>query len=122
VWLDIYKAASQFHQGPWDEDQVVHPSRQLYYLRGFEALTAEGHSLHTLALMEHTLGACVNQIIIHAPPKEAAPYLEQYTAWLAYTGKGTEEAFTERVTMAGEFLDQVDGVLADWVRKEGLPL
>lgn len=122
VWLEIYNAAGRFHQGPWDEDQVVHPYKQLYYLRGFEALAAEGYAWHSLALMEHTLATCASQILTHAPPEEAAPYLEQYTAWLVRTRKGSEQAFAERVTQAGEFLEEVDTVLVDWARNEGLLL
>lgn len=122
VWLDIYRAAGSFHQGTWNEDHVVHPSRQLYYLRGFEALESQGHAVDSLALMEHTLAACANQIITHAPPEDAVPYLENYALWLSRTRKGTEQAFSDRVTLAGEFLEQVDSLLVDWARNEGLPL
>lgn len=122
VWLEIYGAAGRFHNGKWKDDHIVHPYRQLYYMRGFEALAAEGNAWQSCPLMEHTLTVCASQILTHAPAEQAAPYIENYKTWLYLMGKGTEEAFAERVTLAGEFLELVDSLLVDWARKEGLPL
>ena len=78
--------------------------------------------MYSLPLMEHTLAACASQILTYAPPEEAAPYLEQYKIWLDRTHKGTEKEFSERVILAEQFMTQVDGLLVDWARNEGLPL
>lgn len=121
-WLEIYQAANRFHAGPWDEDRCLHPTRELYYLRGFETLAEAGHAHNSLLLLEHTLAACANQILTHAPPEAAAPYLESYAAWLTRTKKGSAEEFAERVTLAGELLGRVDELLNSWARDEGVPL
>ncbi|MFQ5408463.1 MAG: hypothetical protein ACE5FI_08615 [Anaerolineales bacterium] len=121
-WHEIYAAATHFHQGPWDEDARLHPAREHYYRRGFETLAEAGHALNSMLLLEHTLGGCVNQILTHARPEDAVPYLETYAAWLSRTGKGDAESFAERVTQAASLLDMIDEVLITWARAEGATL
>ena len=121
-WHDIYNASNRFHSGLWDEGADLHPTREYYYLRGFEALAEAGHAQNSLLLLENILGACANHILNYAPPEDAVTYLEMYTSWLAQTRKGSTEDFAERVSIAGELLEQIDDVLIAWARTEGVAI
>lgn len=106
-WLALYKSARQGSlAGP-----LAHPARRGYYERGFRALAAEGHSLNTLWLFEHTLAACAVGL---------EPQPEPWRRYLQVTGKATSAGFVERVRCAEQLLARTDATLAAWARKENV--
>lgn len=107
-WLALYKAG----QGG-RSDRLVDSARRGYYERGFRALVAEGHTLNTLWLFEHTLAACVRGL-------PAQP--EAWRRYLAAAGKDTPAGFGDRVRAAEELLQATETVLNTWARQENVQI
>ncbi len=106
-WLALYRGAGQ--QGP--TDTLIHPVKRGYYERGFRALVAEGHTLNTLWLFEHTLAAAVRG-------QEVTP--EAWKRYLTLTGKATSAAFVERIRGAEQLLAETEATVNEWARGEGV--
>lgn len=106
-WLIHYKAANQ--RGA--RDSLIHPARRGYYERGFRALMAEGHTLNSLWLFEHTLAACVADL---------DPLPEVWLDFVRATGKDSARGFAERVRSAERLLSLTDETLATWARNESV--
>lgn len=106
-WLTLYRAANQ--RG--ENNPLVSPLKRGYYERGFRALVAEGHTLNTLWLFEHTLGATL-------AAQEAPP--EAWRRYLALTGKDSVAAFLERIDSAQQLCAETEQTLTAWARGEGV--
>jgi hypothetical protein len=108
AWLGLYKAASQRGAA----DLLIHPAKRGYYERGFRALAAEGHTLNTLWLFEHTLAACIADLPQPLPD-----------AWLDFT-RATEKhsggAFAARLASAEQLVSLADETLIAWARSESV--
>jgi hypothetical protein len=107
-WLTLYKSSPAGRTDP-----LVHPARRGYYERGFRALVAEGHTLNSLWLFEHTLAACARGL---DPQPEA---LRRY--WRV-TGKDSSAGFSDRIGAAEQLLAQTDTALIAWARSENVQI
>ena len=119
-WAQLYSAANRYNAMPTGEALAIHPARLLYYQRGFETLIEAGHARNCMLLLEQTMARCMAEIDLYAPPDEAEIFREIYMAVLARTHKAEPANFSERVKLAGEFLQQIDGLLIDWARRENV--
>ena len=87
---------------------------------GFETLASSGQARASLFLMEYTAAAAFNQIITHAPPEAAEPYVMQYTRWLEITGKGCSTHFSDRLEQLSELLQQVEYLIYEFAGENGI--
>lgn len=106
-WLVLYKAANQ-RGAP---DLLIHQAKRGYYERGFRALLAEGHTLNTLWLFEHTLAACVADL---------DPLPAVWLNYLQATGKDSGSPFAGRIKSAQVLVSSADEALAAWAKNESV--
>ena len=121
-WLEMFRAAGVFHEGPWSVDSCVHPFKEKYYLEGFKALSLAGCSRASLLLMEYTFASALNQVITFAPAEDAVKYIDIYEKWMQITYKGNEEQFVDRLTNLTELLNQVESMIGNFAARNSIEI
>lgn len=111
-WLPMWEAAYEF-LAPDTAPARLHPVRKAYYLRAFHAILEGDQPGAVLWPLLRTWTDIVNAIPEDAPAQDDwCEAMEQ----LGFLGDG----FGERIKALDAYLDQVEEILDDWARAQGV--